>query len=346
MEEISKLRRGTVQIASCVAILLLFAATVSAYTIVMRSGRRVEIPSRFVVTQATLTYEVSPGIQITLVMAAIDTTATEKANNEQPGSLSRRAQADSRERAGSIKTRTITNRDLESSMRRRRESEAAYEIRRKQLGLPTLEESRKQAAVIPDLTGTELEQKLIADRESESYWRARASALRTEMAALDAELSHRRMRIEEVSVNSLAGSSFRTGTVLPFVSFGNVGPRHSFPGRGMRPTNVFESPRAGSQLNGRVRFGGGETRGQVFLNPGGFPRRRPFGNNQSGWFPAGAPYGQIGFIGQAYDYSFERSALVTRFNELAAARAGLNARWRELEDEARRAGASPGWLRR
>ena len=41
----------------------------------------------------------------------------------------------------------------------------------------------------------------------------------------------------------------------------------------------------------------------------------------------------------------ERSALVTRFNELGAARAGLNARWRELEEEARRAGAPPGRLR-
>jgi hypothetical protein len=37
--------------------------------------------------------------------------------------------------------------------------------------------------------------------------------------------------------------------------------------------------------------------------------------------------------------------LITRFNELAAARAALLARWRELEDEARRAGAQPGWLR-
>ena len=31
--------------------------------------------------------------------------------------------------------------------------------------------------------------------------------------------------------------------------------------------------------------------------------------------------------------------------QLNAARAGLSARWRELEDEARRAGAPPGWLR-
>jgi hypothetical protein len=52
------------------------------------------------------------------------------------------------------------------------------------------------------------------------------------------------------------------------------------------------------------------------------------------------------FGSSAYDYSYERSELITRFNELAGARAGFNARWRELEEEARRAGVPPGWLRR
>jgi hypothetical protein len=46
-----------------------------------------------------------------------------------------------------------------------------------------------------------------------------------------------------------------------------------------------------------------------------------------------------------YDFTYERSALATRFNELAGIKAGLNARWRELENEARRAGVPPGWLR-
>ena len=57
----------------------------------MHGGRRVEIPSRFVVTPATLTYEVAEGIQITIPMAAIDIPATEKANHELPGSLLGRA---------------------------------------------------------------------------------------------------------------------------------------------------------------------------------------------------------------------------------------------------------------
>lgn len=82
-------------------------------------------------------------------------------------------------------------------------------------------------------------------------------------------------------------------------------------------------------------------RGQVF------PGRSRFQGSHSIAGPLLLPgYGvPIGSITQPFDLS-ERNMLVTRFNELAAARAGLSARWRELEDEARRAGAPPGWLRK
>jgi hypothetical protein len=55
--------------------------------------------------------------------------------------------------------------------------------------------------------------------------------------------------------------------------------------------------------------------------------------------------GTVFASGGAYDYAYERNELISRFNELSITRAGLNARWRELEEEARRAGAAPGWLR-
>src|SRR6185295_7787274 len=121
-----------------------------------------------------------------------------------------------------------------------------------------------------------------------------------------------------------------------FFSFGNVGRRGSFSPR-VRQPGVFVAPRAGAQLSGRVAFGGGATRGQVFLNPRRFPRAGQFG------FPVFSS--PAIFAATPFDYSYERSQLMTQFNELGAARAGLNARWRELEDEARRAGAPPGWLR-
>lgn len=347
----------------------MMAVTANAYTVVMRGGRRIEIPSRFVVTASTLTYEVSPGIQITLQVAAIDIPATEKVNSEQPGSLLRRAQVVSRESSAPAQnpkglptaqatqtTRTITNRDLESSMRRRRDSELAYESRRKQLGLPSVEESRKQAAVESELIRAELEQQRLQERESENYWRGRAEALRTEIAVLDAEIAFIRRRLDEgpfaltnnAWVGGWSSGSFNTITRgVPFGNFGrrplgNLGGRTAFPPPRGGP-NIFVAPGAGAQISGRVGFGGGATRGQVFVNPALTRHARPLGfGGRFPVFPNGIVFGSSI---PAYDLSYERSALITHFNELATARAGLSARWRQLEEEARRAGAPPGWLR-
>ena len=337
-------KRTIRRLLSVLVFACVLSATANAYTIVMHGGRRVEIPSRFVVTAATLTYEVSPGVQVTLNVAAIDVPATEKVNNEAPGSLLLRAQATSIEsppRAeGSVqsaKRLTITNRDLESAMRRRRESELAYERRRKELGLPSVEESRRRAAAESALIGPELEQTLAVEKKLESYWRARASALRTEIAAVDAQLRYVRSQLDEPSFPAGNGSFTNFATILPF-SFGIAGGRSAFSPTAIQP-RVFVAPHRGAQLSGHVAFGGSITRGQVFVNPLGFPRTHRFGS------PVFAPANVAVFASSAFHYSYERSQLITQFNELAAARAGLSARWRELEDEARRAGAPPGWLR-
>ncbi len=368
-------KRVASRIVSVSAIILLLVVVANAYTVIMHGGRRVEIPSRFAVTPATLTYEVTEGIQITIPIAAIDIPATEKANHELPGSLLGRAVRGTaqssvpkdgieKQKASSGGRRTITNRDLETLMRRRQEGETAYESRRKQLGLPSLEESRKQAAAEFDLVTTELGQKRIAEEESEDYWRTRAAALRTEITALDAELNYIRARLDEVPfampLGASGGSFTSVGSIVGFGnlrgsgnlrgtgnfgrrSFGNFGGGRSFRGQITQRPNVYVAPPYGPQLRARVGFGGGVTRGQVFVNPGNFRHSRQIG--------AGAPFGVLpnltvfGFPVQGYDFTYERGALIARFNELAAARAGLSARLRELEDEARRAGVAPGWLR-
>jgi hypothetical protein len=325
-------------------------------------------------------------VQITLLMAAINIPATEKANNEPPGSLMRRAGLAVRGIAAKGETaatpsaprtatvrRTITNLDLEPTALRRRQSELAYEDRRKQLGLPSVEESRRQAAAESESIKSELAEQRAADNETEAYWRARATALRTEMATVDAQINWIRARLDEGPSNTWngwngsSGGSFTTVVgVAPFGSVrgggggnfrGNVGGNFrgnvcgnfggsTFGGRGGfhagRP-NVFVAPNRGPQLAGRVPFGARVTRGQVFSSPG----FRAAGTNRVAGgvpvFSAGVPAVFGSFA--PYDYSYERSDLIVRFNDLAGVRAGLNVRWRELEEEARRAGASPGWLR-
>ena len=331
--------RKVCRIVSAFALVCFLTASANAYTVVMRGGRRVEIPSRFIVTASTLTYEVSPGLQITLNLAAIDVPATEKANNEMPGSFLRRALVEARPPEAHVSvppptTHTVTNRDLESSMRRRRESELAYERRRKELGLPSVEESRRQAAAESELIAKELERRRAAEREAESYWRARASALRTEIASVDAQLGYVRRQLDEPPFPTVNGSFANFISTLPLISFGNFGrARPLRPLVNHRPS-VFVAPRSG-----RVDFDGGAVRGQVFRNPLEFPHSPLTG-------PPRAPNVVVyGSTVRPYDVSYARDLLIIQFNELATARAGLSARWRELEDEARRAGAPPGWLR-
>jgi hypothetical protein len=99
----------------------------------------------------------------------------------------------------------------------------------------------------------------------------------------------------------------------------------------------------GAQVSGAINFGGVITRGHVQLDTG--LARGNFGRriiNARGIVGQGLVYG---LPSSNYDYAYERGNLISRLHELEAARAGLQARWRLLEEEARRAGAQPGWLR-
>ena len=207
MHKLHESRRTAFRTVSAFAFVLALAMSANAYTVITTGGRHVEIPAQFVVTSSTLTYEVSPGVQVTLNLSAIDIPATEVANNEPPGSFLRRVGLTSESsfrtsrptaRGAAPVTRTITNRDLEPTALRRRQSESAYEDRRKQLGLPSVEESRRQAEAEAELIKQQLEEQRLADNNTEAYWRERATALRTEMAAMDAEIGRASCR-ERVS---------------------------------------------------------------------------------------------------------------------------------------------------
>jgi hypothetical protein len=240
--------------------------------------------------------------------------------------------------------RTLTDRELEAARQRREASEAAYERRRIELGLPSLEATRRQREEEARRLSELAAQKDSDDEQAESYWRARATELRAVIAVNDAEINYVRSKLREatnyyptVSFTSLAPSTFVSPALNGF-------PRPGFPSA---PPGVPVAPRDAAPrepMSGRAGFGSGSPRGRVFLNPRrsytGFARRRAFGATGVPVLPL--PY----YAPYAYNYSsYDQSALVTRLHELEAERAGLQARWRLLEDEARRAGASPGWLR-
>jgi hypothetical protein len=358
----SKLRSGSrngftlllKRAAAALALAILLPVWASAYTVVLRNGRSVDIPASFSVTRAGITYEYAPGLFVTIQMTSIDVAATERANNEPQGNLLRRAGAKSSAIVASASSpanvtrqgarRTLTDRELEAARQRREASEAVYERRRLELGLPSLEATRRQREEEARRLNEMAAQKDSDEAQAESYWRARAGELRTTIAVNDAEINYVRSKLRETT-DYYPTVSFTSLTPFPFVApVLNRFPRPGFPSA---PPGVPVAPRNATQrepISGRAGFGGGSTRGRVFLNSRGsytgFARRRTFGTPGVSVLPLSysAPF--------ASNYSsYDQSALVTRLHELEAGRAGLQTRWRLLEDEARRAGAPPGWLR-
>ena len=155
-EHLSQVRRTFTRAVITTALLFVLAATSAAYTIVFRSGERLDIPDDFTLTRATLTYEMAPGFNKTVLVTLIDVAATERVNHEAPGSFFKHiGQTQSSSNSGSSNNtqpdpvtpqpravRTLTNSDLAPFRARRVESEQAYEKRRQELGLPTVAESR------------------------------------------------------------------------------------------------------------------------------------------------------------------------------------------------------------
>jgi len=189
-------------LVSAACLLFVLAATTNAYSIVMRGGKRIEIPAQFSVTSTTLSYETAPGFWITLQMAAIDIPATERANNELPGSLLGRATKEKEPPQTSERTsqtpgpkasRSVTNRELESFQRIRLDSERAYEQRLKDQGLPPLAVLRARAAADAERFSQDL-----ARERAEAEADERASQLEAQIAALSAQLDYLQSRSDEL----------------------------------------------------------------------------------------------------------------------------------------------------
>jgi hypothetical protein len=321
--------------------IVFLASTVEAYTIVLRSGRTIEIPDKFTITSSALIYETAPGIQVSLQLATVDISMTEQMNGEKPGSFFSRFQSapvpTTTTRQNSTASRTVTNRDLERFARTRKANEV-------ELGLPSVEESRQRTAVDDAAMRERFEQDQFDQKENEKYWRGQAVALRSDIAATDAEINTVRQQLDSLPSPNSFSSVFGTGVspYYPLSPFGNtvINPVLQAPvGR----RGVYVSPNRGTQIRGRV---GPVTFGSPYGNRYGY-RQRYERSPVSVYSPYSRypQYGNFGYGYDSYDPSYERAELASRLNDLVARRAALQARWRVLEDEARTAGAMPGWLR-
>jgi hypothetical protein len=300
------------------------ANAATAYTLVFRDGHQIKVSSVFALTSTTFTYEAAPGINQTLQLILIDVPATERANNEAPGSFFKHATpevASASRPAARRAARTLTNRDLETIRQRRIKSEKEYDQRRIELGLPSVEESRRQQALAEESTLALARERAVAEANNEAYWRSRASALRNEIVTVDAEINYLRGRLGSVNQFPLTTQSFVTGAIV-------VGP--PFGGR-------FSMGQPGAGRMGAAPAGPLSNMGSVALRPS-----RPaagFG------FRPGTFGSAFGFPLLGYGQNFyEPADLSVRLNSLLARRAGLDALWRELENDARIARVPQVWL--
>lgn len=310
---------------ACVSVLLAaLANAVIAYTLVFRDGHRIEVSSGFTLTPTTFTYEAAPGINKTVQLILIDVAGTERANHEAPGSFFKHSPAVASSAAPPTRRaeRTLTNRDLEPSRQRRIASEKNYEQRRIELGLPSIEETRRRQALEEESTLALARERAAAEANDEAYWRSRAGALRNEILTVDAEINYVRGRLGPVLQFPLATQSFVTGT------FG-------WPFAGRFPMTQPGAGRMGTMAATPVGSRGLTNMGSVALRPSrpgfGFPRAA-IGSS----FPVlPFPYGESSYVG---------ADLGVRLNSLLVRRAGLDALWRELENEARIAKVPQVWL--
>lgn len=344
-----RLTREMLRLSAALLLAVALPVAACAYTVVMRSGRRIEIPNTFIVTSQTLTYEAAPGINITLMMQGIDIAATERVNNESAGSLLKRAQmiapaADSSAASNTQQARrTLTNKDLEPARRARQQSEANYERRRVELGLPSLDEARRRNAVEAERAREQLQQSEREEAQAEGYWRNRAGALRADIASLDAEINYLRGRLAEETDYVTAPFTSVT-TIVPSFGQRSFG-RFPQPVLIGNPGFIHTANSGGQRMFGTIGLSVGRSRSNVLpgarsVTPLVAP---PLFVGQGIFAPPLTAYSTGAFPN--YYPSYERAALITRLREAEATRAGLHARWRLLEDEARRAGALPGWLR-
>ena len=288
------IRRRRVLISRVVGatlVLVLGVLSANAYTIVMRDGRRLEIPDKFTMTGSTLTYRAGSDIQVTIQLNTVDVAATERANGEAPGSFWRKTSApqpvanavpQSRPRAG----RSITNTDLEPYRRTRLEGEKEYEQLRRDFGLPSREERRREVEEIQDRTLEQVRNmRKQQEAEDAAYWRGRAEAMRAGSGANQAEIDFWRSQVGAGSIIYPDGGFFPSDDGFGF-GFGDHRFRRfgrfpvSDPFAGFLSTPITPFPRFSSGfrrpfvVRGRINQRSGDGRGHRGRGHGGRGHRR------------------------------------------------------------------------
>ena len=322
------------------SLLFCAASLTQAYTLVLKNGRHMQVGDNIVVSGRTVICEMGNDITMSFQLASIDIPATERANRELPGSFLKRTSqaaptmAPSESQPTTKPMSSVTNRDLEKYRRRRLESEKAYEARRKQLGLPSREALRSTVAEDTERSREAPVDRLSRVQAQEQYWRGRASDLRSDINATDAQINYLQARLGEMPTNA---SSFSTLSTYPFGGTYPYGVR-SRVSPNLGPVFLpgpHITPQIGPVISQR-RYPNNRSRFPI----GGYGRRSRYET-----WPIYETWPVFGVPSSQNTDDVQYQTMVEQLEQLRLQRVRLQSMWRDLEDEARRAGAYPGWLR-
>lgn len=244
------------------------------------------------------------------------------------------------------KTKTVTNADLEKFRQKRLQNERDYRENYEKLNFPSPDDLARQR----EQRRLENEETIIRRKEerqeNENDFAARASALRSEMVSVEAQINY----VLSLFPANRPPTSYYTGGAAPF-GYARNGQSNSiwsgdatgraFLGGGRtytpNPLSSFGNVRQVSMtpyFYGRDRiYGSRETRINIGIGTGRF-RDRQYDPRHGGHTQSSGYYAP--FVGGGYDYT--QDELAAQLRALEQERAGLYAEWRLLQETAKQAG--------
>lgn len=257
--------------------------------------------------------------------------------------------------------RTVTNQDLNKFRERRIQAEAEYNKKVESGAQPSQTDIERRNAERLQFNRELTEKSKAKQQQTENAFQSQAFALKSELAALDAEINFVRARVNEIP----EPQTYYAVGYLPYggfgyngfggVGFGGVG----FP---QYPNNANANIRIG---NNNIVLSGNQTNvqqnGSVAITTANNLQAPQLSLNQNGGFTAGSfPTNNFGgaltnlnFGGAPYTagilaapftlptpQNLTREELLARLRALRQTRAGLQARFDVLQEEARRNGVN------
>lgn len=240
---------------------------------------------------------------------------------------------------------TVTNFDLEKYRQQRVQADADYENKVQSGVLPSKAELEKREQERRKIVSEISQKATIARNQAENYWQAQGFALRTEIAAVEAEANYVRARIGQIP----APQVYYSVGYLPY-GYGGYGYGGYGGGFPQYPVNGRNNVQINNgQIGGNLTIGGSPklsvsgTFGQTSIQQTGSTTIYNNGLNAAGTSLTfgGIPY-QSGILTAPFilptPQNLTREELLARLRLLEQQRAGLYARFNLLQDEAQRNG--------